>query len=793
MIEWLFLGIGAAVVGGAFGSSSRSKTTSYNPSNANVASPPEKAKKIAILSDGDDEQKTAIHQWRAQWEPIIDRSKWIAQSTATHIISRFPCPIIKQIPQSDVEIQLKAELLAEFADHNLEFIKSQKRQLEAFFKTIEDSPLTEEQMEACICMDDAVQVVAAAGSGKTSSIVARLGYILHRGLAAPEEILILSFNRAVADELQNRINIKLTAFDGISDIKVKTFNAFGLEIIGQATGKKPSIPSWLDQSTSNGANIIVKIIERLKKNDKKFHDDWNLFQTVFGRDIGHFETTRSQKSIFTANGEKVKSNEEQMIANWLFFHHIQYNYERAYKHETKTATHGQYKPDFYYPDIELYHEHFALDKDGSPPPQFGKRYLAGVDWKRQLHAEKGTDFIETTSAQLRSVGGFEKLKEELQAYGITPHFDPHRPVKGQKPLTILQLARLIRTFQQHAKSNEFSVKKLIEMQKLHGDYNQRFCLFIELYDKIAKAWEQLLKEENAIDFEDMIAFAAKIIEDDKFHSPYKMILVDEFQDISQSKVRLLKALLKNGGDKTTLFVVGDDWQGINHFAGSDISVMTEFSKIFEHSTQLMLNTTFRCPQSLCDVSSKFILENQKQIKKTVITANKYQKDTLFAYVFISQEKAHLKLEQDLKDMYHYAADGKLIGHDDKPITILLLGRYNDDIPPNLSRWQHNFKKYLKIEFKTIHKAKGLEADYVMIVNVVDDYRGFPSQILSDTLLQTVMPDPDPFPDAEERRLFYVALTRARRQVRIYSLKKNPSRFILELEKYGALTITAPDM
>lgn len=323
----------------------------------------------------------------------------------------------------------------------------------------------------------------------------------------------------------------------------------------------------------------------------------------------------------------------------------------------------------------------------------------------------------------------------------------------------------------------------------HAD---RLARFLALFERIANEWERRLREADCVDFDDMLLMAADHIESGSFASPYQMVLVDEFQDTSRAKVRLLKALLKNAGDEAHLCVVGDDWQGINRFAGADISVMTEFETVFDHSTRLMLNTTFRCPTQLCKASSAFVQANPRQIKKTVETTNLYAKKALHAFAAETQPLALERLEQDLQSMYNFAREGKLSADSSDRISVMMLGRYNNDEPPGWRLWQRRFADFLHIEYRTVHSSKGLEADYVMLLNVVEGMMGFPSQITDDPVLQIAMPEPDPYPLAEERRLFYVGLTRARRQVRIYSQSDSPSRFLSELARSGAVEIETHD-
>lgn len=687
------------------------------------------------------------------------------------------------------------------AGQNEQHLASQRAARKHFFDTVEKNPLTDEQIYACICMDDAVMVVAAAGSGKTSTMVAKTGYALHEGLATPDQVLLLAFNRATANEVGERIAEQLRGVPDVDKVRSNTFHAFGIEVIAKATGKKPSLAPWVSPDNP-GADIreVGNIIETLIAQDSKFKRDWDLFRTVYGRDVGKWGQRQEpdayaagKRGFLSAKGDIVKSKEERVISDWLFYCGVNYEYERAYEHETASDQYRQYIPDFYYPDAKLYHEHFALNEKGEAPKDF-KDYLRGVEWKRQIHAELETAFVETTSHTLSTGEWVDVLEKALVERGVHPAFDATRPSLGLPPVPEQELARSFRVFQQHAKNNGLTHHQLLAALKTQSEegFGARLSMYLAIYERIAAEWERRLQEGKFIDFEDMLILAAEHVESGAYTSPYTIILADEFQDSSRARIRLLKALAATSPVQTHLCVVGDDWQGINRFAGSDISVMTEFEKTFDHATRLTLNTTFRCPQDLCDVSSEFIQANPAQIKKSVETTNPLTKTPMLAYGFQQRESIPEHVEQLLAGMHRYATEGKLAPAKGTYVTIMLLGRYRDDAPPALESWQRRFGDRLKIEFRTAHGSKGLEAEYVFVLNLVQGTRGFPSQIQDDPALQLAMPAPDPYPYAEERRLFYVAMTRARKQVRFYTTLGQPSQFLVELVKGDHLKIEPVD-
>lgn len=287
-----------------------------------------------------------------------------------------------------------------------------ERELQAcksLFDEVENKSLTEEQARAVVCFDNRVQVVASAGSGKTSTMVAKAVYAIYRGFVAPDRIILLAFNKQAAEELEERAAKSFERL-GIKDVSVQasTFRALGLRIIGKATGEKPDIPDWATD-TLGGFRKLTEIIDLLTDRSATFRTQWGLFRFILGRDLPPFGTNGSpdvwddqgKGRTLTADGKSVRSQEEATISNWLFLNGVDYRYEERYKFKTADEDHRQYRPDFYYPSIDLYHEHFALDAKGNAPPHF-EGYLAGVEWKRKLHKELGTSLIETTSHQIRT-------------------------------------------------------------------------------------------------------------------------------------------------------------------------------------------------------------------------------------------------------------------------------------------------------------------------------------------------------------------------------------------------------
>jgi DNA helicase IV len=217
--------------------------------------------------------------------------------------------------------------------------------------------------------------------------------------------------------------------------------------------------------------------------------------------------------------------------------------------------------------------------------------------------------------------------------------------------------------------------------------------------------------------------------------------------------------------------VGDDWQAINRFAGADISIMTSFEQWFGRGPTLRLETTFRCPQEICDVSSHFVSKNPRQLSKAVVSAKEGQGPRVRLIRVPNQEAIGPAVEEYLHSL---PKQGR------RMLTVDILGRYGFDA----EHARPGRRDGVEVTFRTVHGSKGLEADHIVIVRADNGRHGFPSQIADDPMLSLAMSNPDPYPHAEERRLFYVALTRARREVVIITIAGRESPFVVELIQDG---------
>lgn len=293
-----------------------------------------------------------------------------------------------------------------------------------------------------------------------------------------------------------------------------------------------------------------------------------------------------------------------------------------------------------------------------------------------------------------------------------------------------------------------------------------FAKRIRLMAPLLKAWKTALKEEGAVDFAGLIHQAVNILDKGRFISSWKHILVDEFQDISPQRAQLLAALRRQN-KQTCLFAVGDDWQAIYRFSGAELALTTAFAANFGEGAQCALDTTYRFNDRIGEVANSFIQQNPHQLKKPLNSLTLGNKKSV---VILPQEQLEALLD-------------KVSGYAKPDERILVLARYHHLKPEVLLKAATRWPK-LNIEFMTIHASKGQQAEYVIIAGLHDGHDGFPAIARESLIEEVLLPQPEDFPDAEERRLLYVALTRAKHQVWLLQDRECPSVFVEQLQDIG---------
>lgn len=660
-----------------------------------------------------------------------------------------------------------------------------------FFDHCLKYPLDKQQRRSIVSEEENCLVVSSAGSGKTSSIVGKVKYLTEIKKINPQNILLISYTNKAAAELTERM--------GIAGLRGYTFHKLALDIIGQTTGQKPSIYENTDA-------LFVKIYHELL-NDKKFkksvieyfidyqtpEKEWEKRKNERRQQLSEQKEVRLKATFPDMDGKTVyvRSEQEQKICFALSSLSVKFRYEEPYEHPLVDEMHSQYKPDFsiYFEQggetKRIYLEHFGVDEHGLVPIWFAKdrgityeeanqKYNDGITWKKAAHEKFGTKLLTTSSADFHYSDIREKLKTLLEKADVSIQektdaelYDMVLPPNSKHEKAFI---RLVVTFVTLIKSSCKSVDEVLRQTKNAGDERSTFIIK-NIFQPVYKRYIEELANINQIDFTDAILQATDICRS-SHPVKYDYIIVDEFQDISVDRYNFLK-VLREGNPPAKLYCVGDDWQSIYRFSGSDMALFNQFSDYFGQTEINKIETTYRFGEPLVSLSSQFIQRNEAQIKKNI-------------HPFNPQVKTELQFcDYERRDYCNVI--GQLVASIPLDKSVFLLGRYSFD-DYYLSFMYKSVKEgnrffYIigdrKIEFLTVHKSKGLEADYVIILQCNKDTYGFPSLVSDDPVLNYVLTKSDQYPYGEERRLFYVAITRAKVKTYILYDRRFPSVFVDE--------------
>jgi len=636
--------------------------------------------------------------------------------------------------------------------------------------------LTGRQLEAAVQNEDAHQVLAGAGSGKTALIIARVAYLIESGLADPSGILILAFGRDAAQELRQR-------FDTLSirGVEIRTFHAKGLAVLGEANLARPDVVGIGEQR-----RMFKLSIRSLFKN--------NEYRGRFVRFVKARLATPSQEvqsvprdgEFETLRGDRVKSQGEVYIANWLYLNSIDYRYEAPYRVNTASTEYGQYHPDFHVVGTDIWIEYFGVNRQGRTAPGIDRaKYNEGTDWKQQLHRRHNSHLVECYFYDLTEGTLEVVLGEAMRRLGVAASPRTFTEDEARGLITNPELSHfesLMLSFISLTRSNQITQDELTRKASI-SELRARSSSFVEMCGVITKAYEGHLERAEKVDFDTMIKSATELLESAVVRPNYSHVLVDEAQDLSRGRAKFLTALR---GTSAKLFAVGDDWQSIMRFTGVDLTYTLDFADHFGFTTRTALDRTFRFGPELAAATSKFVTQNKAQIVKQVEGAPTQHLDRpIRIYRVANENAAWTKVQERVDELAALCHDSG----DAQAVNVAVLMRYNYECKALLNVLK--VPQCLDVSVKTVHKSKGEEYDAVIVRMPSDSQppfgrRGFPSVQQDDPLLQMVLAKPEPFAYAEERRLFYVALTRSRNGVDIVA-DKRLSPFVDELMSPGFQT------
>ena len=705
-----------------------------------------------------------------------------------------------------------------YISHHLE---SDKQYLDTILSDVDPNiRLDEEQRKVVLSDEDYTLVIAGAGAGKTTTVAAKVKYLVEKQGIRPDQILVISFTNKAVGELQDKINNALKI-----DCPVTTFHKTGYAIRRrQETEERVRIVTegymfevvnnYLKHNILEYPELVDKLILFFGSYfDAPYEgDDLNSFFNYITK--ADFTTLRgnmneyTEKIIDQRSGRHVtiayeclRSLQEVVIANFLYMNNIDYTYEKIYPYNI-LRSHKPYTPDFTITqgDKVAYIEHFGITEDGRNNRYSQEQlntYKKEINDKIMLHRQHDTDLIYTFSAYNDGRDLLVHLQEELISHGFELKRRSSKEVfekivSTEENKYIARLVKLVCTFIQNFKTNDFVNDDFTRFRT--SSSNERTKLFLSICEQCYLEYSKRLKEYHAIDFEDMINDSARILREEEVQGKkleFKYIIVDEYQDISRQRFNLTKELCKLCNAK--IVAVGDDWQSIYAYAGSDITLFTDFKHTFGYGLELCITKTYRNAQEVIDIAGGFVQKNLSQIRKALISPKHIEHPII------------IKTYTEEVDRKEYGGKGGkyfLIGKCVEEIMdgliskyehpkILLLGRYGFD-GYNLTKSADfiydektgsvRSKKYNAdyFDFMTVHRAKGLGYDHVIIINARNETYGFPSQVQEDPVLKYVVKDDHSYDYAEERRLFYVALTRTKNRVYIITPQQHPSEFVLEL-------------
>ena len=720
-------------------------------------------------------------------------------------------------------------------EHNTQFIVNEKLRCYNEFWT-----LTASQQEAIYSDEDAIIVNAWAWTWKTKTIENKIKYLYKEKNIPLKDILVVTYSKRSQEDMMNRI-CKTLESEWIQFNKdelketISTFHAFWKRILDEYESKQNKNDNliWEWQATKRvledeeKTKIINKALSVIKDDPIISSKIIHYFLYYDKQIMIESDEEDSKKSKYKWNeypsflkswwiNVVVKSYWELLIANYLVEHGIKVEYESKNCHYTdKKWNQKDYKPDFFIPEVNnwkwIFIEYFWVDENEKTAPWISEKdYVEWMKSKIEEHKKSWNILIDMRYADLKLWREYflSKFEKQLNLNWIdtNSHISVNQTFVKEEMTNLWRvLSSFLALYSECRLSDEIIYQRINNLSVWE---KERAIRFYEIFKSYYETYKSLLDETNSMDFCDMIIWAINYLRLWYVQRNYKYILVDEFQDISKARADLLIELIKDH-NKTKIFCVWDDWQSIYKFTWSELWIFLDFDRYFWYTKHITLYDTFRFNQWISDISWTFIQKNPTQIKKTLHSFNQEKDNKII--IFEKQKNDDTQAYKDiLKDILedriaHFSdSDKEKYKHNYNDITCLYLNRYSlwkyhDDIfdmlnkinkkPEQDSHWYklyemtHNWYKFrFMLNNMTVHGSKWLEADYVVVdhVNWRNSYT-FPSNIDDDPVLDLCMVDDKfAYPFAEERRLFYVAITRWRNKAYVVYNKYKASSFIRDL-------------
>jgi DNA helicase-4 len=692
-------------------------------------------------------------------------------------------------------------------EYNRKFVEQRKREYGYLFNKGKLS-LDSEQQTAVVTDDKYNLVIAGAGAGKTEVLITRIAYLTERkpDTVQPNRILAIAFQDKAKREIEERLRTRYK----IDDVNIRTFHKLGKDILEKARGDRIKHTDIVDENKKFDL-VKTEYYQLLKDPDyyRLFLDYVRAFRDNRPQEDSQEKednlALKQAMSYVALNNKHVRSLAEREILNFFLMNKL--NDERIeieYEHDMHN-----FLPDFWLPKFDLHIEHWGIDKKGNVPNYWGPNaredYPRVMAEKREWCASNNKLLVETYSYEY-DADNPDKFIEILKQRVIKKlesrfpgkfEFSPLRhneivelawaPFKDPTPDDILN-------FIKNAKVYGLSPEK-VEERLRNEKWSRKQLAFAQLALPAYRAYSNQLRERGKIDFEDMINEAVDKLRNDNglLANVYDHILVDEYQDISKQRCKLVAELLRRNPN-CKLFCVGDDWQSIMGFAGSNLNFFVNFDKFFSRPAITKISTNYRSVKSIVDAGATVISNNGgcQIAKQTVACRNELRPIRVLSSTH-DEDFERQYHEQIVNDCLDRIADHMQNGCE--PRDILVLSRYKssyavkDFIEKAKERsmdfaFDSEFARRNQFRLMTVHKSKGLEAKVVFILDVIKGTYGFPCEIEDSSIYAPAREDyPKQDHKEEERRLFYVAMTRAKEDLTIYTWKPSKSEFLEEIKSH----------
>jgi len=702
--------------------------------------------------------------------------------------------------------------LQEVLDYNRHFIEQRKREYSHLWNkgliTLDD-----EQQTAIVTDDKHNLVAAAAGSGKTETLITRIAYLIARkpdGVQA-ERILAIAYQRKAKEEIEQRL---LNRYN-IRNVNVRTFHKLGKDILEHA-GKEFPTTDIVNENKKH--EIIQRVFSQKIRNEPEYYTLFlNFAKTLHDKEKEDAKTKDEtlayahEQTCYAIDRTKVNSRAEKEIMDFFLTSKLN-GKPIEIKYEPDLSG---FRPDFYLPEYDLYIEHWALNEKGEVPKWFNQstdEYKKTMKLKKEWFAEHNKLLVETFTHEYREDNPEEfiellkrRIIEKLQAENngnfefALKTYDEIVEIAWESCRTPVDD---IVNFVTCAKTYALMPARIAERLRKEK-WTRKQLAFANLALSVYHTYEEILQEHDKIDFEDMINKAIDELNANPslLADAYDHILIDEYQDISAQRYKLVKKLLERN-PKCKLFCVGDDWQSIMGFSGSNLNFFVNFEQYFANPAVTVISTNYRSVKTIVDAGAELIRNNTScQIQKPTLSNRKDSKPIKVVRLLHQEEYERNYYRQMAEDCLDRIAAYIQNGY--SPQDILVLSRFMRTRIGHGYRFLTNIEIFIekarengitlayekldarnKVRLLTAHKSKGLEAKVVFLLNATKGTYGFPCEIEDPSIYEPARENYPPQDQREEeRRLFYVAMTRAIEDLYIYTWEPAMSEFLDEITNY----------